>query len=226
MTQTILNLNAFKVLDESNHKIYYGCDQEWYTTEWQRCAGCGPSVATNIFMYLSHTGSTLEEYSITKENCLLLMEEAWKYVTPTPMGIPTTKMFYEYVLAYTKTKGINVEYGFCDLPEDKSCRPTLLEVRQFIEGALSKDTPIAFLNLCNGDEKNLDRWHWVTIISLDYKENEDSADVTFLDEGFIKKIDLSLWYHTTTLGGGFVYFINPKRMSQSLPKDIVSVFDP
>jgi len=27
-----------------------------------------------------------------------------------------------------------------------------------------------------------------------------------LDEGLIKKIDLALWYRTTTLGGGFVYF--------------------
>jgi len=76
----------------------------------------------------------------------------------------------------------------------------------FLEGGLIKDAPIAFLNLCNGQVKNLDPWHWVTIISLEYAENGKSASIKILDEGLIKKIDLALWYDTTTLGGGFVYF--------------------
>ena len=67
---------------------------------------------------------------------------------------------------------------------------------------------MAFLNLCNGEEKNLDRWHWVTIISLEYAKDKNQVLANILDEGVIKKISLSLWYHTTTLGGGFVYFTN------------------
>lgn len=170
--------------------------------------GCGPSVVCTIISYLNHARSpfNLEQSFNSKENCLFLMEEIWEYVTPTKEGIPTTKMFYEAVFAYTKSKGLNVEYGFYDLPKDKSIRPTLPEVFIFLEGALLKDTPIAFLNLCNGDEKNLQRWHWVTIISLEYAEYGNSAFVNILDEGLIKKIDLVLWYNTTTLGGGFVYF--------------------
>lgn len=203
--KSISNPSVLKVFDESTHKTYYGCNQEWYTTDWQRRSGCGPSVVSNIMLYLTSPAFGLGQSINSKENCLSCMEEIWRYVTPTTEGIPTTKMLYEAVLTYTKSKSMNVEYGFCDLPKDRSHRPTLPEVLKFLAGALLKDAPIAFLNLCNGEEKNLDRWHWVTIISLEYAE-ANSAFVTILDEGLMKKIDLALWYNTTTLGGGFVYF--------------------
>jgi len=207
-TRAIFNPNLLRILDERTHKTYYGCDQEWYATEWQRLSGCGPSVACTIMSYLNHgrSPSDSEQRFKNKEDCLLLMEEIWEYVTPTREGVPATKMFCEGMLAYTKSKGLDVEYGFFDVPEDKSIRPALPEALGFLEAALLKDAPIAFLNLCNGDERNLERWHWVTIVSLERAGHGGSAFVNILDEGLIKKIDLALWYRTTTLGGGFVYF--------------------
>lgn len=206
--KSISNPNLLKVLDESTNEIYYGCKQEWYSKKWQRLSGCGPSVATNIFVYLSHNQSTLElgKSFNSKEYWLSLMEEMWKYVTPSFRGVHTTKMFYEPMLTYTKTKRLNVEYNFCDVPKDKSQRPELSAILTFLHEAISKDAPIAFLNLCNGEEKNLDRWHWVTLISIEQFEDEKSLFVNILDGGMIKRINLALWYNTTTLGGGFVYF--------------------
>lgn len=126
-----------------------GCNQEWYTT------------ASAVIFYLNHSRSIFESDKNINSNdsCLSLMEEVWEYVTPTKEDIPTTKMFYEDVLAYTKSRGLNVNYNFLDLPKDKSKRPKLSEVLKFLQGALIKDAPIAFLNLCNGDEKNLQLWH-------------------------------------------------------------------
>jgi len=96
-----------------------------------------------MLFYLNNTRSTfgLGENASSKENCLSLMEEIWKYVTPTKEGMPSTKMFYEALLNYTKAKGLNVEYGFCDVPEDKSRRPELSEIIDFLESALIKDAP-------------------------------------------------------------------------------------
>lgn len=207
ITKSILNPNLFKILDEDSNEMYYGCSQEWYNTLWQRRSGCGPTTASNIILYInySHNNFHLGQTSYKKKNCLLLMEQIWEYVTPTKQGIPTTRMFYEKVLSYTKSKDIDVEFAYCDLPEDRLNRPKLSEVLSFLEGALSKDAPIAFLNLCNGDEKHLEEWHWVTIISLEYTEDGQNIFINILDEGLIKKIDLSLWYNTTTKGGGFVY---------------------
>jgi len=211
--KSIANPNLFKIVDESTHKTYYGCYQECYTTEWQRLSGCGPSAASNIIFYLNRTRSmfTLGQSFNNKENCLSLMVEIWEYVTPTTKGIPTTKMFYDDVLFYAKSRGLNIEYFVCDLSEDKDSRFKFTEVLNFLESALTKDVPIAFLNLSNGQVENLDSWHWVTIISLDYGEDGDNVFVNILDEGMIKTIDLELWYNTTTLGGGFVYFTDNDR---------------
>jgi C_GCAxxG_C_C family probable redox protein len=208
IVKSIENPDLFKILDKSTHKMINGCNQEWYNTEWQRRSGCGPTTASALIFYINHSRSIFEsDKSIpSNESCLSLMEEVWEYVTPTKEGIPTTKMFYEDVLAYTRSKGLNVNYNFLDLPIDISKRPTLSEVLNFLQDALSNDAPIAFLNLCNGEEKELQRWHWVTIISLEYSEDGKSAFVNILDEELIKKVDLALWYNSTKLGGGFVYF--------------------
>jgi hypothetical protein len=215
ITKSISNPDLFKILDEDTHEIHHGCDQQWYATIWQRLAGCGPTAASNLIFYLclSRNTSGSRQGLLNKKNCLSLMEEIWEYVTPTIHGVSTTKLFYEAVLSYAKSKGLDIQYHFYDLPKDKSCRPRLFELLQFLEEALGKDTPIAFLNLCNGAEKNLERWHWVTIISLEYKENEDYAFVNILDDGRIKKIDLALWYNTTTKSGGFVYFTTPAPLT-------------
>lgn len=201
--RSITKPNLFSIIDESCQDIHHGCNQEWYATEWQRRAGCGPSVASNLFYYLEG----MDEDFNCKEKWLALMESVWEYVTPSTKGMPTTKMFYDSVLSFAQAKGVMIEYRCCEMPEDKSCRPTLPEIVRFIESGLRIDAPIAFLNLCNGEEETLYRWHWVTIISMEYEEDRSKVFLNILDEGKLKKIDLTLWHETTTLGGGFVYFI-------------------
>ncbi len=207
IARSISNQKLLTVVDDSTENIYYGCNQAWYPTDWQRRAGCGPSVATNLFGYLFNE----PDNSNSKKKWLSLMEDVWEYVTPTTRGMPTTQLFYESALAYAQAKGLNIKYKYCDVPEDVSCRPTFQEILRFIETGLLEDVPVAFLNLCNGEEQCLYRWHWVTIIELACGENPGSASVTILDEGMRKTVDLALWYQTTTLGGGFVYFISSSQ---------------
>lgn len=211
--KSIYNPDFFEIIDEKTHKIYYGCIQTWYEKFWQRLSGCGPTVATNIILYLNHNRYNFEtgkSYN-KKKNCVVLMNEVWNFVTPTRKGVDTIKIFYEGVLAYAKNKGINIEYKMLDMPKEEYLRPVFSEVLEFIEESLQKDSPVAFLNLNNGKEKNLDRWHWVTIVSLEYEKDQSVVYVEILDEGIIKRIDLLLWYNTTTLGGGFVYFTSSKK---------------
>ena len=155
--ETISNLNFLKVLDEGSHQEYYGCNQNWYTSVWQRMAGCGPTAASNLVAYLDHTRHTSDpgQNYRTKKSCLALMEEIWEYVTPTFQGVSTTKIFYEGLFSYAQSKELNTGYCFIDVPKDRPSRPGFAEVLKFLEEALSKDAPVAFLNLCNGAEKNL-----------------------------------------------------------------------
>jgi hypothetical protein len=220
-TISLTNVNLFEIraASEDREKCEenkrYGCDQNWYGTEWQRRAGCGPSTASNLLFYMSGgqaAGSGGENPGrATREDFLALMEDVWAYVTPTDRGIPTTALFCESFLRYAADKGIEVlRHGVLDMFDEP--RGTLGEAVAFIEGALVADLPVAFLNLCNGGEENLDRWHWVTIVSLEYgsegegEEKREKACITVLDNGELKKADLALWRRTTTLGGGFAYF--------------------
>ena len=205
ITKSITNLSLLRIQNSNSDEIYYGCSQKWYSTPWQRKAGCGPSVASNIVHYLENK-QTNSQQVFSKEACSSLMEEAWSYFSPKVGGISTTNMFCEAFLLYAKSKRLKVQFRVLDVPQDKCSRPKLAEVLDFLEEALEKDAPVAFLNLCNGAVKNLERWHWVTIVSLNRSDDGKSAFLDILDGGAIKKIDLLLWYNTTNLGGGFSYF--------------------
>lgn len=204
--RSIKNENLFKIDDNNTQNTIYGCDQEWFTTEWQRRAGCGPTVAANIIYYLNCTRNNFrtDKLPLTKSEALSLMEEVYEYVTPTPRGIPTTKLLYNDVQNYAQAMSLDMKIGVMDVPENRELRPQFHDLIAFLDKALSNDIPIAFLNLDNGTEKKLDSWHWVTIISLEYELDGNIANISFLDGGTINKINLGQWFNTTTLGGGFV----------------------
>lgn len=193
---------CLEIGDAINPEPCYGCDQEWYGTEWQRRAGCGPTVAATLFYYLFRPG----DHCYSKQEWLERMEEVWKYVTPTERGIPTTQLFYQSVRAYAAAKQRPVDYFCCDVPAERAERPTLSRLVSFLTEGLRRDAAIAFLNLCNGEEQKLYRWHWVTIIALEYMADGSQALLKIIDEGKNETVDLGLWSKTTTLGGGFVYF--------------------
>jgi len=208
VTRSIKYREIFKIIDEDALNAHYGCDQEWYKTEWQRRSGCGPTVVTNIVHYLNYMqcGCNKALPPMTKREALLMMEDVWKYVTPTMNGIPTTELLYDYVIKYTKAKTLNIKLSIINIKENQELRPEFHDLLLYIDKSLQNDTPIAFLNLDNGDEKQLDSWHWVTIISLTYSEDGSTALIDILDGGVIKKINLAKWFYSTILGGGFVSF--------------------
>ncbi len=206
-TSSISNLELLKFVDESNDNIYFGCDQEWYPTEWQKRSGCGPTTACNILLYLKFLNFS-EKKAInnnSKEFALSQMQEVWRYITPSEKGIPTTEIFCHDIGDYYKSKNLEATCYSFDIPKDKYLRPEFKEVIHFIENAMLADSPVAFLNLCNGEVEALDSWHWVSIVSLESNEKGNVGNVQIVDEGLLKKIDLYSWYNTTKLGGGLVY---------------------
>jgi hypothetical protein len=208
ITRSIQDLNFFKINDELTNTTCYGCNQEWYASKWKRLSGCGPTAVTNIVHYLNCTHSGLEpaKTTLTRRDCRLLMDEVWEYVTPTLRGIPSTKMLYEDVVAYAQAKGMKIKLDVLDIPKSRKLRPAFVRLLSFLDDALRGNTPVAFLNLNNGEIEQLDSWHWVTIVSLEYTEDGSACSAEILDEGMIKKIDLAQWFRATTLGGGFVSF--------------------
>jgi hypothetical protein len=206
--RAIKNINKYVITDEITSNTFYGCDQEWYTHRWQRMAGCGPTVSANIISYLGrkNIGSEDEIDTLTKNECVSLMEDIWQYVTPTLHGVNTTKILYNGVMDYARDKSLNMTFDYIDIPKKPRERPEFDSVLSFLGNSLSNDSPVAFLNLNNGGEPVLDSWHWVTLISLEYEEDCSFASAEILDEGVVKRIDLRKWFFNTSLGGGFVSF--------------------
>ena len=209
-TTNLSDINRFKIADEQTGQIYLGYDQEWYGTPWQRLSGGGPTTACNILRYMTPSRSAPETRALPegRANARAFMDAVWEHVTPTNHGVATEKHFYTSVLAYASTQAWSLDYRVCHVSADRDQRPAFSVLADFLEQALKQDIPVAFLNLCNGEEANLDEWHWVTIIAMTSTPGEPDLGIQVLDCGVVKQIDLTLWYQTTTRGGGFVTFSN------------------
>jgi hypothetical protein len=192
---------------DSEGKIWYGCDQEWFPSYWQRMAGCGPCVASNIILYLLRSGRIALPFGTHgKDDIIRLMQTAWEHVTPTARGLNTPELMKKGMEDFSNAHSFKLKCSLLNIPKKQAERPPFSEMAGFIAEGLASDSPVAFLNLSNGAVKNLDSWHWVTIVSLTWDRDNDSVFANVFDGEREMPIDLKLWYETTTLGGGFVYF--------------------
>jgi hypothetical protein len=199
------NLEYMHVLNDDG-SVSYGCDQDWYALPWQRMAGCGPTVATNIIFYMSLMhGFRLPVEARDKTGCVKLMELTWRHVTPGHMGVNKPEMLSDGVLAFAGEHGLTLASFMLRVSKKASDRPALREVTAFLSEALRQDSPVAFLNLCNGKVEELDEWHWVTLVALKV-EPDGTAAATIYDGDQSFDMDIGLWLTTTKRGGGFVYF--------------------
>lgn len=203
MEQTALRSPELLEITDGAGNIHYGCDQEWFGSSWQRMSGCGPCVASNIFLYLLRQKKLRLPYEITcKADFVRLMDAVWGFITPTQNGIYRSDQWAEGAEKFLRAHGSGFACLRLDIPSAKTKRPSFSRFVEFIKEGLVSDCPVAFLNLSNGKLKNLDAWHWVTIVSLQKGGNIHAG---VYDAGAKLDIDLSLWYETTLLGGALVY---------------------
>ncbi len=175
---------------------YYGGNQDWYSTYFKRLAGCGPTTASTITMYELNK-SNYKNYS--KKDFILLMNELWNYITPGMMGVDKVEKYQKGYNKYLKTS--NLELSNSKILEFSNSG--IDDIKDYIEAALKLDHPIAFLNLNNGSEKQIDSWHWTTIVSIEYIN--DNIIVEICDEGLLKKFNLTKWLNTSS-NGSLIYY--------------------
>lgn len=203
MSETLKRLDCLRI-ENAGHAVFYGAHQEWYTQEWQRKSGCGPTVCATLLWYLSQTRESLAALcpyaNYDKEDFIKLMHEVWHYVTPGRMGVNTTAIFTAGATRYARDKGASLATDVLEVPKTASKRPGIAAVSAFILNAVTNDLPVAYLNLSNGVLTNLDSWHWVTIVAFDAQ----TMTAEIYDQGTKERIDIRLWLETTALGGGFV----------------------
>ncbi len=200
----IKDLNRLALNTDDGNSLL-GTNQEWFNTVWQRMAGCGPSVASNILLYQGRSGRVeLPNKVRNKETLVQLMEYAWKHITPGIRGVNKTSMFYEGLDQMLEERNSELRHIALDINKDQGSRPPLEAVTLFIEAAFQADSPLAFLNLDSGDVKDLEDWHWMTAYALE-KNKEGQYMLSINDNNKLQTIDLDNWLKTSKLGGGFVY---------------------
>lgn len=189
----------------------FGAEQGWFPDRRKRMSGCGCVAAANIILYYSRAfpgvmpGSlyeALKKKIVGTADVLPLMEEMWNYFTPGFMGLHTTAAFEKGAAEYSKSRGLSLSTAVIDVPAGKKNRPAPDAVKAFLEKAFGDGCPVAFLNLSSGGVKNLQSWHWVTVVSVE--ESSGGLTVTASDEGRKITLDLFKWLKRSRLGGGFV----------------------
>jgi len=197
----LVELKKFELLDDLSQEITFGLNQEWYPSKWQRLAGCGPTAASSLIYYAFSNNLTLK-----KDTAIKLMEDVWNYVTPGMGGVYKRSMFTSGLERYFDINKITSNIQSIEITKSKKTRLSLKDTIDFIDNGLNMNSPIAFLNLDNGDEEKLDEWHWVVISGIDIHESHSQVFIHIMDDGKLFAIDLELWLRTTKKGGAFVYF--------------------
>lgn len=209
MLISISHPELLTISDENTNTSFFGADQEWYSAEWSRKAGCGPTCAANIMAYLALSRPELRSLygyeNMSHSNFTSHMEDIFRFVTPGPLGLNRVEMFSSGVTAYAESKGINLTPHVFEVQSNMlRNRPDVSQFINFTQTGLSSDCPLGFLNLTRGRVKNIQAWHWITITAADIGENSLIAYAS--DESKKISFDLRLWYQTTRMSGGLVYF--------------------
>lgn len=200
--ETVLSRRDFvKIIDGCT--VYYGGDQAWYGKYVQQFGGCGPTAAANIFAYMALTGTGLEKlcqhcsYNMTREDFIKHMEEVYRVVAPSELpfikyskgglhiggieippslGIFRLSDFVEKVEKYSRDRGIDLKANRLN------GKSTLEGVASYIKEALSKDCPVALMNMfnpvnmkwtnpvTNKTSIQIYKQHWVTVTGVIEKD--------------------------------------------------------
>lgn len=209
MDISISRPELFNIIDEKTTNVFFGGNQDWYTAEWSRRAGCGPTCAANILAYLALTRPALKGlYGFETMNLAAFaqhMEDVYKFVTPGNMGLNRTEMFTDGITDFAHSRDISLTpHVFGVTSNMVRSRAPATALAEFVKAGLDSDCPLGFLNLTKGRVKNLQSWHWITITAAQIDEKSLIADAS--DEGLHRRFDLRLWYLSTRLPGGLVYF--------------------
>ena len=194
MYYSIQHTGLLTIPDHTENKTYFGPDQAWFQDRWRADAGCGPVSASIIMAYLAFTRPQLRSLYVPGT---LNRPDLLRHKIP---------IYTEGVVSYAAVQGIALEPRVFDVSANLfRKREPSQALADFVAAGLGSDCPIGLLVLSRGKETRLQNWHWITITSAEINGTSIKANAS--DEGNEITFDLQLWYTTTNLSGGLVYFL-------------------
>lgn len=195
------NIQNFIIKDEFGSE-YYGGSDVWFSEKKHKEIGNGAATLATILSYYARGWEyfdSLTSYNPKKkETFIKYMYDVLGHVTPGLIGIMAGDL-RKGAKKYAETRGFVFTSSEFSLPGPKINRPEYRSMIGYVYDALSRDVPVAFINLGSGRVKNMTSNHWVIIVRLDI----DSGIMDVIDNGKIVQIDFPKWLKKSTMGGSF-----------------------
>lgn len=186
-------------IDGADGKIYFGGKTQWLPEEMRQLRG-GAVAAAEMISYLAATRDDLGDLypprtRRTQAEFETLMERVWEAIAPGDGAPLTLSGFVDGLNAFAKRAGHQLVFNELDI---RGHRPSADRCQGFIDDAMVRDTPVAFLNRIHGEDGEILR-NWSLIVG------QVGNRVILADDGVQRPIDFRLWHDTTSLGGGLVF---------------------
>ena len=165
--------------------VGYGGNQEWFSQNMKRKAGCGCTSGANLAAYYAfnhHDMAGIYDGNLQifdQEEYVQAMEEMYTYMKPGLMGYPYVKKFGRQFVKFCREHGIDAEAKFCYAHHKKE------EAFGFVKESIDSGNPIALLILFHrAYALKEDNWHWVTITGyIEDENNPNGAEIIFSNCG-------------------------------------------
>lgn len=187
--------------DEGN--ISFGGKVEWLDLAGRRDIRDGAVTAAEVLSYLAATRSTLHDFyppltRRTQSEFVAMVNDVMGYFTPDRDEQLALAGFAEGVTAFANHNGHHLEVSVLDIPDAVEKRPSADRCLGFIDDAMAKDAPVAFLRR-SIDGNGVASCRWRLIVG------RRGNQVVVADNGIQHTIDFRLWYDTARLGGALVF---------------------
>ena len=177
-----------------------GCDQMWYPREGHIPQGaCGAAVASNLLAYFLRSRRKLLDQVDTKTEFIEFMKKVYPFFHPRAGGL-MSDAFIEGIEAFGEEYDFTVSAERLKIPVMHSKRPSPEKAADFIRMSFEEDSPVAILSLSAGSERELENWHWVTMI--EYDEGSHLAKV--VNNCIVIRVDMVSWLSSSIMGGALV----------------------
>jgi len=205
--QYSIDTNLIRIKDGKTE--YYGADQEWFRTGWERISGCGPATAALMIMYMAAAYpdccAALYPYALPaqKSEFAAHMAAVRDFVKPGLMGLTNPKEFARGALEFAETRG----GGF--VTQQISHSMSVGVAFGFFKQALRHGYLPALLLLRNpSHELNDFTWHWMPVTGCD----DETRTVTVSSYGQKHEIAFDrAWIQQKPYYAAGVYFYPTQR---------------
>ncbi|MDD2190028.1 MAG: hypothetical protein PHV71_01515 [Eubacteriales bacterium] len=175
----------FPTVYDMDTVVGYGGNQEWFSQNIKRKAGCGCTSGANLAAYYAarypelpkiYDGNT-EQFD--RNEYIEAMEEMYTYMKPGLLGFPYVKKFGRQFIKFCREHNIIAKAEFCYGFKKRE------EAFAFVKESIDTDNPVALLILFHRSHALIeDNWHWVTITGyIEDKEDFNVNEILFSNCG-------------------------------------------